>query len=282
MGDPDQGFGPQQPGGWIYSSAPYLEEQALFNLGKGLSFAAKKPELSKQMAQVIPSFNCPSRRTGQNQPARAPDGKYCDGGSDSALKNANVPATLAKTDYCINGGWLHYDNGAGGSGGAPSADCLEANELGGAAYPNCTWHIGTAGPNGDAERMNYWRLFDGVSGWRIGARMAQVVDGASQTVLVGEKWVAPRYYEGNCEAKDNGGDNSSMYQGYDPDSSRKGGPLQDTDGEKNDSNNWTNFGSAHPGGANVSFCDGSVRTVSYEGEDIPWSQMMKRNDRDEL
>src|SRR5262245_8130625 len=36
MGDPDQGYGPQQPGGWIYAVAPYLEEQAVFNLGKGL------------------------------------------------------------------------------------------------------------------------------------------------------------------------------------------------------------------------------------------------------
>ncbi len=117
MGDPDQGYGPQQPGGWIYAAAPYLEEQAIFNLGKGLDFEAKKLELSKQMSQVLPVFNCPSRRTGYNQPARSPDGRYCDGGRDDTLKNATIPDTLAKTDYVANGG-LNYNGGAGGTNGA--------------------------------------------------------------------------------------------------------------------------------------------------------------------
>jgi prepilin-type processing-associated H-X9-DG protein len=231
------------------------------------------------MSQVVPVFNCPSRRTGANQPARSPSGAYCDGGSDANLKNANVPETLAKTDYVINGGWDGYDNGAGGTGGAPQAVCLQGTALSPKGqYPNCTWHMDSAGAR------DYWAAFDGVSGWRVGARSAQIIDGASQTVLVGEKWVAPRYYGGDCAATDNGGDNSSMFQGYDPDSARKGGPLQDTDGENNDSNNWTNFGSPHPGGANISFCDGSVRTISYDSEDqeIPWSQLMKRNNRDYL
>ena len=71
MGDPDQGVGPQQPGGWIYTTAPYLEEQAIFNLGQGLDWEAKKVELTKQMEAVVPVFNCPSRRTGQDQPARS-------------------------------------------------------------------------------------------------------------------------------------------------------------------------------------------------------------------
>src|SRR5262245_53883662 len=38
MGDPDAGIGPKQPGGWIYQSAPYLEEGAVFNLGKGMKW----------------------------------------------------------------------------------------------------------------------------------------------------------------------------------------------------------------------------------------------------
>jgi prepilin-type N-terminal cleavage/methylation domain-containing protein len=32
VGDPDRGFGESQPGGWIYSSLPYLEQVAVFNL----------------------------------------------------------------------------------------------------------------------------------------------------------------------------------------------------------------------------------------------------------
>src|SRR5688500_15583906 len=50
MGDPDKGYGPQQPGGWIYQAAPYLEEQIVFDISKGLQPAQKAQELKKQMS----------------------------------------------------------------------------------------------------------------------------------------------------------------------------------------------------------------------------------------
>lgn len=121
--------------------------------------------------------------------------------------------------------------------------------------------------------------------------MSQIVDGASQTVLVGEKWMMPRFYNGVCDAtgsnpsQGNGGDNNSMYQGYDPDNARKGAPVQDYEVDGNDWTSggaWTSFGSPHPGGANISFCDGSVRTIAYDDEDIVWGELIKRNDRDAI
>jgi prepilin-type N-terminal cleavage/methylation domain-containing protein len=33
-GDPDRGFGKNQPGGWVYQILPYLEQQDLFELGQ--------------------------------------------------------------------------------------------------------------------------------------------------------------------------------------------------------------------------------------------------------
>jgi prepilin-type N-terminal cleavage/methylation domain-containing protein/prepilin-type processing-associated H-X9-DG protein len=291
MGDPDQGVGPQQPGGWIYASAPFLEEQAIFNLGKGLDFESKKVELSKQMATVISVFNCPSRRTGFNQPAKNSQGRACDGGytdgDPQGLRNALIPSTLAKTDYAIN------------SLGAPSfpnyAQCAELtclapdglSDTGKGSYPYCTWHsAGYAAPTA-------WANLSGISGFRMAARMKQITDGASQTVLVGEKFVQPRFYEGDCPcdgsnpSSGNGGDNNSMYQGSDYDNSRTDMPMQDHDDPENPICVGTgighqNFGSAHPGAAHISFCDGSVRAIDYEIDEMAWGLLLKRNNSDNL
>ena len=294
MGDPDQGVGPQQPGGWIYTTAPHLEEQSLVHIGKGLSFAAKKVELAKQMQQGIPVFNCPSRRTGRDQPAFSANNRYCDGGETRNMpKNSDVPPTIAKSDYAINGG-AHHLTGAGGSGGAPDANCLEASEgpfgAEGAKYPDCNWHIGgypsPPGSGETKELRDQWANFDGISTFRLGARMRQIIDGASKTALVGEKMMEPRFYSGDCNenedgnpSKGNGGDNNSMYQGYDPDTHRWGYPAQDQNG---DAQSWVRFGSAHPGGFNLALCDGSVQTIDYEIDKNVWGDYVKRNNMDSL
>src|SRR6185312_7384156 len=62
MGDPDRGVGRGQPGGWVFQVTSYLEEESVFQIGRGLPAAQKKTELKKQMGAVIPVFNCPSRR----------------------------------------------------------------------------------------------------------------------------------------------------------------------------------------------------------------------------
>jgi prepilin-type N-terminal cleavage/methylation domain-containing protein len=62
LGDPDHGYGKQQPGGVFYNILPGLEQLKLHDMGKGMSTAAKRrmANLLSRSPQVV--YNCPSRR----------------------------------------------------------------------------------------------------------------------------------------------------------------------------------------------------------------------------
>lgn len=277
MGDPDQAIGPQQPGSWIYTTGRYMDVAANFDAGAGLPWNEKKAALAELLSTAIPNFNCPSRRPAVALPARSPSGVTCENGI--LPKNADLPVKVAKADYAINGGaGVGWDDGAGGTGGAPEESCLRPSAFGGddgiGNYPNCAWHIYPP----DA----YWQRFNGVSGWRIGARMGQISDGLSKTVLVGEKFLQPQHYEHSCPlpggqpSKGNGGDNGSMYIGYDLDVARTGQLMRDYNPQIGLSIGTSHFGSAHPEAANFAFCDGSVRSIRYDIENF--QRFVVRND----
>ena len=59
-GDPDRGFGSKQPGSWLYSALPYIEQEALYQMGAGGDVAATH----QRMATPVATFNGPSRRRG--------------------------------------------------------------------------------------------------------------------------------------------------------------------------------------------------------------------------
>ncbi len=67
VADPDRGFGLQQPGGWHYGVLPYIEEQAIRDIGKGTDYAVtgpngKRTKLKELLQQSLAAFHCPSRR----------------------------------------------------------------------------------------------------------------------------------------------------------------------------------------------------------------------------
>ena len=92
VGDPDRGFGPSQPGGWVYSILPYCEEEALWSLGAGETGATKMASHGKRNATPVGAFNCPSRRSAIAYPTTI------------GIANADFQSRVAKSDYSGNCG----------------------------------------------------------------------------------------------------------------------------------------------------------------------------------
>jgi prepilin-type processing-associated H-X9-DG protein len=144
--------------------------------------------------------------------------------------NATATANVAKTDYGANcGNYTRCEIDAG------------------PAYPSSTPPATPPEETGVSYRCSK-------------VSIAQILDGTGFTIAVGEKYL-PRaaYFSGTDSA-----DNESMYVGYDNDLFRStngtfGLPHPDSDNVANQ----LVYGSAHPGGFNAVFCDGSVHVISY-------------------
>jgi prepilin-type N-terminal cleavage/methylation domain-containing protein/prepilin-type processing-associated H-X9-DG protein len=240
VGDPDRGFAKDQPGGWIYNVLPYIEQQPLHDLGLGhpsesaSDVAARVAANLLRVISPLTTFTCPTRR----QPIVLPVicvPLYCNGmtGHTSSCYAANLGDTVDVVWWWVPANY--------------------------SAAPGFAWP--STGPSGHNIR--------GVCYCRSQVTMAMITDGASNTYLLGEKPVDPDCYTGNHD----GGDDWSMFSGHQDDIARSVGwpdasypsgyfplpPLQDTPGL----NDYAGFGSAHSTGPNMSFCDGSVRSVSY-------------------
>jgi len=92
VGDPDAGFDEHQPGGWGYNILPYAEQQALHDLGRGLTGAAKTAAAAQRIATPVPMFYCPTRRASTAYP------------TPYSMYNADYAPNVGKSDYAVNCG----------------------------------------------------------------------------------------------------------------------------------------------------------------------------------
>jgi prepilin-type N-terminal cleavage/methylation domain-containing protein len=103
VGDPDQGYGRNQPGGWVYNVLPYIEQENLHSVGAGRTFAEKQQLNTQVVSVALPGLHCPSRRA-----ARA----YTNIFNAVAFNCNNIP-NVARTDYAMNCGWGGVPHGRG-------------------------------------------------------------------------------------------------------------------------------------------------------------------------
>ncbi len=241
-GDPDRGFSVKQMGSWIFSILPYLEQQAIHDLGEGQSFNAKLNIFMQRESTPLAMFVCPTRRKVAVAPNYYGTGAY----------NQNQSATYTHSDYAVNGGdWLPSDLSSDWCD-LPYPD--QPSSISQGDSPSYTWYQMKDPVTGKVRDLT------GISYLRSRVKMADITDGASYTYLVVEKYLDPDHYD----TGDDYGDNEGIYSGYNNDLTRYAiyGPVEDTPGAYGVTTTCA-FGSAHANVFHAAMCDGSVTQINY-------------------
>jgi prepilin-type N-terminal cleavage/methylation domain-containing protein len=241
-GDPDRGSGQDQPGSWMYNILPYVEQQIVHDLGKDGNAGTLTPVqldgASRRAMTAISILNCPTRR-----PA-----KLFQENPDPSLQfpelnaNRDIVTEMVRSDY------------AGNAGAVPNVQWgSRPGSMSGIA--TFGWTVLNPASTTDAEILANLGVFH----YRSEVTLRQIVDGTTETYLLGEKYLNPDYYE-------NGGDytdTESAYSGNNDDVLRRTSlaPLPDTPGA---GSREQRFGSAHVGGFIMAMCDASVTAVSFD------------------
>jgi prepilin-type processing-associated H-X9-DG protein len=281
VGDADRGFGTSQPGGWIYSLLPFVEQRQLWELpadGRpewlGGQSAPQQVKALELVRTPLPLLHCPSRRTARLYPA--PSWRAYANITWNSVNGLNFNE-MAKTDYCASAGARGPLKGVGSAGFQRPSDGMHPEPMDGDAR---LYTSPTGIPNLIALPSSKQFTGDGVVFQRSAVRPAHVRDGLSYTVVVGEKGLSPSLYLTGAHDSDNEG----AYSGDDRDQlcTCNGLPQtaarQDTDSPRPTSSQEY-FGSSHSQGSNYAFGDGSVRTVSYDINVEMLRRMVVRNDQ---
>jgi prepilin-type N-terminal cleavage/methylation domain-containing protein len=257
VGDPDSGYGPDQPGGWAYNILAYLDQEQLRMLGRGIAdrfIDPTNPQRQAALLQLVstplPVFNCPSKRPlglwpyAQDflNPFLAVNVFSC---------TSSNGCRVARGDYRVNSG-NKYRGDQTGPGLIQNPD----------TYP---WQFG----GHDAQ--------NGISYQRSMVRVDQITDGTGTTAMVGEKYLNPNHYFDGEDPSDD----QCAFIGHDRDNSgytaNGNEPMPPRRDEAGVSLSFR-FGGPHASGLNMAFCDRSVRQVAYDVDAEIWGECGGRND----
>lgn len=268
VGDPNRGAGKSQPGGWIYSTLPFMELTQIWSIGEGeTNFAMLRDKLATMNQIQPPGFICPSRRPS------VPTGIKTNPTWNPRNCNGSMLQTAGKSDYAVNVGGSATDGGYIDFAGPNSVPQAESGTV---QWPNeltVEQH----------EQRYPGLIFDGVCEIHSQLKLSKITDGLSKTYFVGDKYLQPEAYNGvgaTGSPSYDRGDNESVFSGYNRDFQRTClyQPSQDRLGLRDDSS----FGSSHPGGFNMAMVDGSVHTISYDVDLRSHQYLGRRNDGEVL
>ncbi len=254
VGDPDRGTGLEQPGAWTYAILPFVEQLALHQLGSdGDANNWTQTQLvggAQREGTPLSVQICPSRRSPVSYPAGCL-GSGFSGGYWNPY-GANRVNFLAHGDYAACAG----DQALPYATHWPSTLAQAATWTQNRQWPNLV--------NGNNAYPGTYPA-TGICYQRSEVAMCDISDGASNTYMLGEKYLTPDNYFNGVDAADN----ETMYSGanndnhrstyYNPSSGPTHTPMQDQNGY----GDGARFGSAHPTSCNMVFCDGSVQSISY-------------------
>ena len=257
-GDPDKGFGEDQPGGWAFNVIAFMEESAIREAGRGVAnVAAKQAAMKAAAGTPIPAFNCPSRRAAIAYPFVHGTGTL----ANNLMAVTAGDSVVARSDYQVNSGNCNDESAGGGPGDDSPATLAKFDWI---------FH------KGDATTPDIYLYQSGISYQRSRIRLSQVTDGASKTAMVGEKYRNPDHYFTGLP----GNDDQSIFVGHDQDVNGYTNRRSATNGKvpfidvpvmgltpERDRPGWDGdkfrFGGTHPAGIHMAFCDGSVQSIAY-------------------
>jgi prepilin-type processing-associated H-X9-DG protein/prepilin-type N-terminal cleavage/methylation domain-containing protein len=246
-GMPDRGSGPDQPGGWLYNILPYIEQQNLHSLGMGQESPQFESSIVEALGIPVSIYNCPSRRSGGPYPVQSQYSSYLVG-VGSANTTAKIQLTYAaRSDYAANAGSQSFNELFSGPASLAQGD-----------NPSYAWPSTSA--------------CNGIFYQRSTVSISQITRGTSNTFLAGERYLNSLHYTDGTDL----GDNENMYVGFDNDNYRVtfDPPMKD---QPNVSSSLI-FGSAHTGGVNMLYADGSVQLVSFAVDPEVFLEAGKRSE----